>query len=425
MEDNDDFPREVFGPLVDIPDSALVQLATNIGRSSLNITDSDNGQAISRMAGSYNIVHIVQFDSGTKLVIRVPATGWGSGLTDAAARVIESHAATVRLIRQKTSIPVPEIFAFDTSCDNPIGAPYLCMAFVPGQTVSNCWFNNDDGPSREKLRLNILTSVAQNLAQLRCFSFSKIGSIVPTKDDTGEFEIGPCYSYGHENEDEDDETVTVEASGPFDSMEDFLRHHVVPNTRPTILQKAQAKIMPAVLDCLSAMNTDSDFVLMIPDFDSQNIMVDDEGTVTGVIDWDECQTMPRFMGFARYPGWITRDWDPLMYGWPHIETEDSPELLQKYRRHYNKEMGRALDWQGDWSLTGNSHVGEAMWIAALNTMTRLEICRKLIEEALGGDTNAYGVLQELGSDEYEDEWPELVAAFKRLAGGGVECSKTV
>ena len=31
------------------------------------------------------------------------------------------------------------------------------------------------------------------------------------------------------------------------------------------------------------------FVLSVPDFDSQNIMVDDQGNLTGIIDWDLAQ----------------------------------------------------------------------------------------------------------------------------------------
>lgn len=79
------------------------------------------------------------------------------------------------------------------------------------------------------------------------------------------------------------------------------------------------------------MGTGSGFVLALPDLDSQNIMVDEEGTVTGIVDWDLCHTVPSFVGYARYPGWITRDWDLSMYGWPMNEFEDPPELLQQYR----------------------------------------------------------------------------------------------
>lgn len=59
------------------------------------------------------------------MVIRVPATGWGNGMTDTAARAIRSQVITLRLIKCQTTIPVPEIYGFDTTCDNEIGAPYI------------------------------------------------------------------------------------------------------------------------------------------------------------------------------------------------------------------------------------------------------------------------------------------------------------
>ncbi|KAK7415181.1 hypothetical protein QQZ08_012427, partial [Neonectria magnoliae] len=142
----------------------------------------------------------------------------------------------------------------------------------------------------------------------------------------------------------------------------------------------------------------------------------DEGTITGLIDWDLAQTMPRFMGYARYPGWITRDWDPLMYGWPKMtELEDSPETLERYRAYYNTELGKALKWQGDWKFTEKSHITEAIWIATLSYPNRLEICRKFVQVAMGGDIEALDILYDIGADRYgEEAWSILEANLKRL-----------
>jgi len=42
-----------------------------------------------RAGGLYNLVYITQLD-GSKLVIRVPASGWENGPTETAARALES-----------------------------------------------------------------------------------------------------------------------------------------------------------------------------------------------------------------------------------------------------------------------------------------------------------------------------------------------
>jgi len=80
-------------------------------------------------------------------------------------------------------------------------------------------------------------------------------------------------------------------------------------------------------------NQEETFVLSLPDFDSQNTMIDERGNLTGIIDWDNVETVPRFLGYSSFPGWITRDWDPLIYYYPeNKESENSPEELRRCRQ---------------------------------------------------------------------------------------------
>ncbi|KAL6860661.1 hypothetical protein ACO1O0_004692 [Amphichorda felina] len=202
---DDDFDREVFGPLIDIPEESLVRLALRISNQILD-APSSNGRLVARIVGSYNIVHIIQLDD-TKIVIRVPATGWGSLLTETAARALESQVATMRLIRKHTTAPVPEVYNLDTTTDNEIGAPYMWMSFIPGTLVSYVWF---DGI----LTMPILASLAQHMAKFsRLLAFDKIGSVMEHEDGTNF--IDPAYDW-KENA---DGSVQVEASGPYDSID--------------------------------------------------------------------------------------------------------------------------------------------------------------------------------------------------------------
>ena len=43
------------------------------------------------------------------------------------------------------------------------------------------------------------------------------------------------------------------------------------------------------------------FVLSHPDFGSQNVLVDDDGTITGIIDWDNVDICPRQGAAAACP----------------------------------------------------------------------------------------------------------------------------
>ncbi|KAL6409801.1 hypothetical protein AUP68_06198 [Ilyonectria robusta] len=403
----DDLDPETFGPLLAITAESLILLASNIANQCLHISCS-SGKLVARIAGDFNIIHIVELEN-IKLVIRVPATGWGSGMTPTTARAMESQVATMRLIRNKTTIPIPEIYALDTTDDNEIGAPYLCMSFIPGKPVSQVWFDGPGTLAREDLRLRILTSLSQTMAQFSCMVFDKMGSIMD--DGSGSTIIGPSYDW-HEKE---DGRLQVAVSGPFDSLSAFLHENPIASSDKNVWDKAEAKVMEVIMGLLPTLDSPPGFVLCPPYFDSQNVLVNDEGTVTGLVDWDLAQTMPRFMGYARYPGWITRDWDPLMYGWPKMaESEDSPEILERYRAYYNTELGKALKWQGDWKFTERSHIAEAIWIATLHHLNRLEICRKFIQVATG-DINALDVLYDIGAGQYaEEDWSTLKANLKRL-----------
>ena len=355
---------------------------------------------VARIYGSYNLVHIVQLDD-LKLVIRVPATGWGDGMTKTAARALASQVTVMRLIAGNTSVPVPTVFAFDTSSSNEINAPYICMSFVPGETVSKSWFDANGPVPLEDRRLRILESTSQAMAQLSRFRFDKIGS--PYEEINGSLTLDPCYDW-REN---DDGSVRIVGTGPYYSTAAYLQDHRGPDNMKAPWGIAAAKIIDAVAPNLPVRDAANDFVLSVPDFDSQNIVVDNEGNLTGIIDWDLAQTVPHCVGYCRYPGWITRDWDLLMYGWLKSDmSENSPVELEGYRKYYNEKLGEALLRTRDWEFTEKSHVREAVWIATLRTPNRLRICSKLVEAVLGEEVDAQDVLFELGMDRLDD-WDGL------------------
>ena len=65
---------------------------------------------------------------------------------------------------------------------------------------------------------------------------------------------------------------------------------------PALVPKRLWRITKATLQHLPFRAASDGFVLSPPDFDSQNILVDDQGNVTGIIDWDLVQTLPSCVG---------------------------------------------------------------------------------------------------------------------------------
>ncbi|KAK4219502.1 hypothetical protein QBC37DRAFT_410181 [Rhypophila decipiens] len=375
---------KTFGSLLNIPENSLVALAIDIRARRLN-TASSSGRRIGRIIGSRNLVHIIQLDDDFKLIIRVPAAD-KDGLNQTAAKAMESQKATLRLIATTTRgwVPVPEVYEFDATKDNTIGAPYICMRFLPGLKVSEVWKE-----ASEDVRLKILTSVAQSMAQLKELRAHQIGSL--QMDDKWHVTTGPCYHYKQQ---EDGSTSTIESGGPFDTIKSYLLHYFQwPKNTAGELDKgpearAAISVISMALQKFHLHHHEKEpsekfmFGLAPPGFDSQNIMVDDQGNLTGVLDWDLVRVLPRCVGYIRYPGWITRDWNPLASdseNWPDAD-ELEREELERYRKHYNQALGDALYRSKDWKLNKNSHIWEAIWIAALHSVHRFKICCKLVKE---------------------------------------------
>jgi hypothetical protein len=102
--DEIDPKREIFGHLLDITDESLVLLASRIAQTELKLPKA-SGNVVARLSGSYNIVHIVQYEGADKIVIRVPATGRDSDLTGNEEKAMQSYAATVQLIHERSVWP--------------------------------------------------------------------------------------------------------------------------------------------------------------------------------------------------------------------------------------------------------------------------------------------------------------------------------
>ena len=206
-----------FGDLLWIPEESLVRLANRVRpfppQDDAIPTDPPSGRMIDRLCGLYNLVHIIQLQDGFKLVIRIPATGWGDNNTAEAKMAMKSQVTTLRLLAEETSVPVPSIYHFDTTSDNEIGAPYICMSFVHGKMLLEVWFDQTLPTPLDERRLRTLRDVGFCMAELDKFSFAKIGSLL--EDDNGELIVGPCYEYAG------GVPARVASTGPYDTAAEF------------------------------------------------------------------------------------------------------------------------------------------------------------------------------------------------------------
>lgn len=345
--------------------------------------------------GSYHAVFPIKFEDGARWILKVPAVGTTDHFDSSSAAALKSEALTMRLIRKNTTIPVPEVFAFDSSIDNVLGVPFVLMSFAEGVSAYDAWF--DKSIAQEDLqarRKQILGDLAAAMIQFDQFAFRTGG--VPVFDEDGAItDIGPMRCVDHQRmlarlkTDDEDETPLYYTTGPFSSPRAFYRHAIDrEELPPQLVHQGVQKLLRLFLEWIPEFQVETPFVLTHPDLNFQNILVSPEGRLQSLIDWDGVKAVPRSIGNKGFPSFLTRDWDPSMYGWtedmegdtePDGVWEDSPETLQRHRQEYEAHISSV---SADNSMTKLSFFVQNLVFAAEDTICRFEIVKKFVEEIL-------------------------------------------
>ncbi|RDW65845.1 phosphotransferase family protein [Aspergillus mulundensis] len=271
------------------------------------------------MMGSFNVCFPLTFKSGLRWLIKFPFAGTKAKWDKPAISAMISEAQTMRLIKRETTIPLPEVLDFSPTISNPIGCPYIVMTYIPGIPLHTWWYEKQDGLDLETIRARrtrTLEGIAQAMVQLSKFTFSTGGSLVFNKDGsldptrTGplrywdfmeglkNYEPGPWYKERAVSSDTKDYyTLMIDVhapKGPYNvAVYALLRQFIAWIPEPTSGGKP--------------------FVLSHPDFNMQNMIVDENGVLQGIIDWDGVGALPRTLGNEKLPLWLTEDWNQDEY----------------------------------------------------------------------------------------------------------------
>lgn len=87
---------------------------------------------------------------------------------------VESEVSTMFYISQNTTIPIPRVFAFCPTMDNPIRFEWIVMEKMPGVPFSAICGSNTLSREQEK---GDLLQVAEWIHQIESLRFDEIGSI--------------------------------------------------------------------------------------------------------------------------------------------------------------------------------------------------------------------------------------------------------
>jgi len=403
-----------FGTILSISDDALIKLASRCRQQQI-ATEATNPVVpacvvVSRFEGSYNRVHVLRFEDSIKYVIRVPCFGWGIHWKQEDATSLRSQALTMRFIKRKTGIPMPEVYDYDTTLNNDIGAPYILMSFVEGRQINQVWEDDNRRTSREARLQKIMITTAEAMCQLQNLRFNKLGTLSFETETTDYPQVGsiPIWDEG-ELFDVDAERRFVGTVGPFDTSQDFFRYQLkrfVKGEKLIPYQLGVGKLLSLLIDYLpfsskSTTATDSPetFVLAPPDFNFRNVLVDESGKLVGILDWDNVRTVPRYAGWASYPPWLMMDWQPF---WGEGDGKDSAADYERYRKFYAGKMEQLLHGSEHDRYTRKSHLFSSIVSACGDSMSDSFVVQRILKIVLD-DEYEYDYEERIGKGEWNPE----------------------
>jgi len=313
------------------------------------------------LSGSFNILFQLEFSDGVRWLFKVPVTGYLDRFDELAAQALTCEAMTMRLLKRETTILVPEVYSFDASLNNDVNCPFIMMEYIQGRPLYELWFQPSScDAAMKQFRERILGDLAAAMAQLSSFTFHRGGSL--RFDSEGRIsDFGPSRvldlgaQYDKMNSGDYDGSPIFCVKGPFDDAKSFLKFNLDRRgpikANPARFHRGNHMLLRQFMDWISTNQSmeEPQFVLTHPDYALQNILVSEDGTLRGIIDWDGVAAIPRCMG--QYPLWLMRDWDPASYNYdiktgklcdPDGQWENTPEELESYRKLYARSMEQCI-----------------------------------------------------------------------------------
>ncbi|KAB5569933.1 phosphotransferase enzyme family-domain-containing protein [Coniochaeta sp. 2T2.1] len=255
-----------------------IKAIEKVCRQKLEIADGSPCTVTFHAQGAFNKLYLVEtphHSTHKKLMMRVT-------LPVDPHNKVRAEVATLRWVKRKTDIPVPAIICFDDSSDNDIGFAWMLMEIMPGTSAYKLW---------RKMTMDQKTALVERVAEyedqlLRASSeanFRHIGSL--SVDDGEEENESPSPKPGrivdhhwfmddHFNyDDPDNEEEDIDWINAFIKVAMKLLA-LLPKTFPSLQRPSERTY------------------LWHSDLNMNNILLDDEGNITAVLDWESLSCQP-------------------------------------------------------------------------------------------------------------------------------------
>ncbi|KAL5583750.1 hypothetical protein FOVSG1_015101 [Fusarium oxysporum f. sp. vasinfectum] len=274
--------------------------------------------------GSYNICYFIQFPSLSgssssprlwdKWVVRIPLAPC---LPFGADQKLECEIATMKLVAQKTSIPIPDLIAYAINEKSKPFPTFMILEFVEAENLSHKKYHAFTREQQQQL----YQSLADIFIQLRRLEFDAIGRL--TCRDDASFTVShpiatiDINSQALEGVRPSKVLARYDGGGPLQRSTQYIEllHDLADNafseSRTSVLDNdgIGEEYLYYLHSFRSHVNKwragDDDrgpFVLVHGDFQPFNLLVNDQGSVVSVLDWEWSRVVPR--QFFRPPLWL-------------------------------------------------------------------------------------------------------------------------
>ncbi|RDX51451.1 hypothetical protein OH76DRAFT_292129 [Lentinus brumalis] len=366
--------------------------------------------------GSYNLLYEACFSDGISWAIRVAHCPWN----ELQERSMRLDIIGQEYISAHTSIPIPLVHAYDCSTNNVLRRPYAVTDFVHGTRLVDVW-NDASWWTGERSKERLLASVAKHMVALAELEFDKIGCLDRGEADGSHHVVPfPC-AFDEEEESGIPNTLNF---GPFESAHSYYLALVRERGRYGIVGTDRLAMLRMLLATLPDDRFDGPpFHFGHPDFDSQNILINDAGEVSGFLDWDGLCILPRQVAALTYPSWLTVDWDPGAYaGYKENPPYDTEADLHMYRQMYNASIDAASGGRFT-DITRNSHVVSSLFVAVNAMYQCYDILDKVGTYVFGVEETVYKMYFGLRRSTWLALGPSDIAQFtgERPSSRSVVC----
>lgn len=309
-------------------------------------------------AGAFNKLYLIDIKGRDKLLIRISLP------VDPGHKTL-GEVATLRFLSARTNIPVPEVIAFENSSNNAIGFEWMIMQLVPGTSAYHQW---------RKLPMTKKTALVNRIAEYQATllddsnrgdNFRGIGTLKLSETNNQEvtsktFEPAQMVSRWFFWGDHFDYDIP---RGPFRSSHDWLSAHLniiireqtqaLESTEDEddkdeaqdILETAERllSLLPKIFPSLQ--NPAEHSFLWHGDLSLSNILMNDDGDITTLIDW-ECVSVMPFWAALRAPKFLSREGareeEPIRDGYADEDPEE--QQVGSFEDDLDNEGKDSLYW---------------------------------------------------------------------------------